>query len=246
MKRRLDESTLRQRRLRERKRREKRMVLAILMVILVISCLVIAGLVIRHKRTRIVMGSDRVQLEPSLSAKGPREVTEMDRPPLDVRLLTVNEYSRPGFSLDQVKGIVVHYTANPGTSAMENRNYFEGLKDSHATKASSHFIIGTEGEIVQCIPCDEWSYASNERNKDTISIECCILDDSGKFTGETYDSLVELVSWLCFRYELTADDLLRHYDVTGKNCPKYFVEHEEEWESFLEDVTIYMENKTNE
>lgn len=179
-------------------------------------------------------------------ANQPREVTEMDRPPLDVQLLTVNEYSRPGIVLEQVNGIVVHYTANPGTSAQDNRNYFEGLKDSHTTKASSHFIIGLDGEIIQCIPCSEWAYASNERNEDTISIECCIPDESGAFTQRTYDSLVELVSWLCFRYGLKEGDLLRHYDITEKNCPKYYVEHEDAWESFLEDVNTYMEKKANE
>lgn len=170
----------------------------------------------------------------------------MERPPLDVQLLTVNEYSRPGIPLEQVNGLVIHYTANPGTSAKDNRDYFEGLKNSHVTKASSHFIIGLDGEIVQCIPCNEWAYASNERNEDTISIECCIPDESGEFTRQTYDSLVELVSWLCFRYSLTEEDLLRHYDITGKNCPKYYVEHEDAWNTFREDVKIYMEKKVNE
>lgn len=176
---------------------------------------------------------------------GAREVTEMERPPLDVQLLTVNEYSRPGITLEAVNGIVIHYTANPGTSAFDNRNYFENLKTSHTTKASSHFIIGLEGEIVQCIPCSEWAYASNERNGDTISIECCIPDESGKFTDQTYASLVELVSWLCFRYSLDETDLLRHYDITGKNCPKYFVEQPQAWDDFCGDVKAYMEKKAN-
>ena len=217
-----------------------------LLVILLVSCLFAGWLIRRHHRAQIIMGSERVQLDRSPSAGQPREVTEMERPPLDVQLLTINEYSRPGIPLEQVNGIVIHYTANPGTSAKDNRDYFEGLKDSHATKASSHFIIGLAGEIVQCIPCNEWSYASNERNGDTISIECCIPDESGQFTQQTYDSLVELVSWLCFRYGLTEEDLLRHYDITGKNCPKYYVEHEDAWDIFREDVKIYMEKKANE
>ena len=58
------------------------------------------------------------------------------------QLLTVNAFSRPGTELEEVNGVVIHYTANPGTTAMQNRNYFEGLKDSKSTKASSHFIIG--------------------------------------------------------------------------------------------------------
>ena len=47
------------------------------------------------------------------------------RPDLDVELLTVNPYSRPGTALTQVNGIVIHYTANPGATAIANRNYFE-------------------------------------------------------------------------------------------------------------------------
>ena len=111
------------------------------------------------------------------------------RPELDVELLPVNEYSRPGLALKKVRGIVVHYTANPGTTAIQNRNYFAGLEQSHQTKASSHFVIGLDGEIVQCIPCNEIAYASNNRNSDTIAIECCIPDDTGKFNDSTYQSL---------------------------------------------------------
>ena len=56
---------------------------------------------------------------------------EVEAPQIDEQLLTVNEYSRPGIALEEGRGIVVHYTANPGTGAQANRNYFEGLKDSH-------------------------------------------------------------------------------------------------------------------
>lgn len=163
------------------------------------------------------------------------------QPELDVELLTINEYSRPAMALEQVNGIVIHYTANPGTTAIQNRSYFENLAETHETKASSHFVIGLEGEIVQCIPCNEISYASNDRNFDTISIECCIEDETGKFNGNTYDSLVKLTTWLMGRYELSSEDVIRHYDVTGKNCPKYYVEHEDAWDEFKEDLLNYIE-----
>lgn len=162
-------------------------------------------------------------------------------PELDVQLLDINEYSRPGIALEKVNGIVIHYTANPGTSAEQNRDYFNGLANSKKTKASSHFVIGLDGEIVQCIPCNEIAYASNDRNSDTISIECCIEDDSGKFNEDTYKSLVELTTWLMGRYDLDEEDVIRHYDVTGKNCPKYYVEHEDAWETFKTDLTDYIE-----
>lgn len=158
------------------------------------------------------------------------------RPDIDVELLTPNEYSRPGIATDKITGIVVHYTANPGASARNNRDYFEGLKDSHVTKASSNFVVGLEGEIIQCVPTWEVAYASNSRNTDTVSIECCHPDETGKFNDATYHSMVELCAWLCLKFDLNEEDVIRHYDVTGKNCPKYFVEHEDAWVQFKSDV----------
>lgn len=162
-------------------------------------------------------------------------------PKLNVDLLSVNEYSRPGITLAQVRGIVIHYTANPGSSAKANRDYFEGLKEAQTTKASSHFIIGLDGEIIQCIPSTEISYASNDRNKDTLSIECCHPDETGQFNASTYQSMVDLTGWLCQRFGLTSQDVIRHYDVTGKLCPKYFVEHADAWEQFRADVDAKIE-----
>ncbi len=167
---------------------------------------------------------------------------DASKPEIDVELLTVNPYSRPGIETDKIQGIVVHYTANPRSTAMENRNYFEGLKDSHVTKTSSNFIVGLEGEIVQCVPTWEVAYASNDRNKDTVSVECCHPDETGEFTEETYCSMVQLCAWLCMKFGLDEQDVIRHYDVTGKNCPKYFVEHENAWKEFKKDIHNALEN----
>lgn len=158
------------------------------------------------------------------------------KPKIDVELLTINEYSRPGTQTGKIRGIVIHYTANPGSTAMQNRNYFEGLKDSKKTKASSHFVVGLRGEIVQCIPTWEVAYASNERNSDTVSIETCHPTADGSYTEETYQSMIELTAWLCKKFDLTEEDVIRHYDITGKNCPKYFVENETAWTEFQQQV----------
>lgn len=156
--------------------------------------------------------------------------------------LTVNEYSRPGDKLEKINGVVVHYVGNPGTSAQNNRNYFENLKDTHERSASSHYIIGLEGEILQCIPLDEIAYASNNRNSDTIAIECCHPDSTGEFNSYTYESLVKLTAALCKSYGLNPlTDVIRHYDVSGKECPVYYVENENEWRYFLLQVISEME-----
>lgn len=173
----------------------------------------------------------------------PPEVPQSELPQINIqqKLLKKNQYSRPGKALRKVRGIVVHYTANPGTDAVANRNYFNNLEEINKDRekkiyASSHFVIGLEGQIVQCIPLDEIAYASNDRNSDTISIECCHPDKSGEFNKATLTALKELVTYLCIKYHLSTEDIIRHYDVTGKLCPLYFVEHEDEWNSFKEEI----------
>lgn len=167
-------------------------------------------------------------------------------PPIDVQLLTENPYSRPGIPITAINGIVIHYTANPGSSAIDNRNYFENLKDRQDNQVSSHFVIGTEGEIVQCIPSSEIAYASNSRNDDTLSIECCHPDETGQFTDATYQSLVELVGWLCKRFDINVDNVIRHYDVTGKECPRYFVQNPDAWTQLKADIQAQIDKLKQE
>ena len=151
--------------------------------------------------------------------------------------LTENPWSRPGTELERVRGIVIHYVGNPGTSAAANRSYFEGLGDGHLEiYASAHIIVGLEGEVLQCIPLTEWAYASNARNEDTLSIEVCHPDETGEFSPVTYARVVELTAFLCGAFDLTTKDVLRHYDVSGKDCPKYYVENEDAWQRLLTDV----------
>ena len=173
------------RRINRRKQRNRRLML---------FGLVLLGIIFAIGVIKIMTGKIQEAKLEKLQAQVTQENGSfIGAPPFDVNLLDVNEYSRPGIPLKKIKGVVVHYTANPGSTAAENRNYFEGLKDSHETKVSSHFVIGIEGEIVQCIPSSEIAYASNSRNDDTLSIECCHKDETGEFTQATYDSLVKLV-----------------------------------------------------
>ena len=159
--------------------------------------------------------------------------------------LTVNPYSRPGEPLEKINGVVIHYVGNPGTTAHANRNYFESLASGlENTYASSHFIVGLEGEVIQCVPLTEIAYASNTRNGDTVSIEVCHPDETGQFSPVTYDRTVELTAWLCREFRLDpSQDVIRHYDVTGKECPRYYVEHPEAWDDFRADVASEMKRQ---
>lgn len=191
-----------------------------------------------------------MQEEPVVKASPSKETSNLDnllpvvgdtekKPQIREDFLTISEYNRPGTKLESVKNIFVHYTANPRTSAAQNRSYFENLGQTHERAASAHFIIGYEGEIVQCIPLEEEAYAVMGRNGDSISIECCYLEKDGSFTQETYDSLIEMLAWLIDQYDLEPQDILRHYDCGGKKCPLYYVEHEDAWRKLLDDVAHY-------
>lgn len=148
-------------------------------------------------------------------------------------LLTPSEYTRPQTKIKPT-AIAWHYVGNPNTTAIANRNYFESLKDSRKTKASSHYIIGLEGEIIQCIPDLEKSFCTNNANDYTISVECCHPDNTGRFTEETYRSMVWLGKYLMQKHGIKNN--IRHYDVTGKTCPKWFVDNPEEWEKFKKEL----------
>lgn len=153
-------------------------------------------------------------------------------------LLPVNEYSRPGDALPQVNGVVVHYVGNPGTTAEQNRSYFANLAQTGETWASSHFIIGIDGTVIQCVPLNEIAYCSTVRNADTISIECCHQDEEGQFSPETMDSLIRLLDWLIDTYDLQREDVIRHYDIAGKECPIYYVRHPEAWDGLLDSLNF--------
>ncbi|HIW74309.1 MAG TPA: peptidoglycan recognition protein family protein [Firmicutes bacterium] len=145
-----------------------------------------------------------------------------------------NADARLGIPLTEVKDLAVHYVGNPGSSAAGNRNYF----NTEGVDVCSHFIVGLEGEVIQCLPLNEQSVATNQRNRDTISIEVCHPDETGEFSEVTYASLVRLAAWLCRQFGLTQENLIRHYDVSGKLCPLYYVQHEDAWEKLKQDVGV--------
>ena len=153
-------------------------------------------------------------------------------------------HNRPYTKRTVTDAIAIHWVANPGTSAMANRGYFQNT----TTEVSSNFIIGLVGEIIRCIPEDEVSWCTNQANSHTVSIECCHPDWTGEFNDATYKSMVELTAYLCKKYSLNPlnGGVIRHFDVTGKDCPKWFVPAShggtdtndcKHWHQFIRDVS---------
>lgn len=219
-----DEYIRRKRELRAKRKRKKRRLRRIkifvrfLLLFLIVALVVVTAVFVAKK----VLRKSAVEKAESV------EVPDW----IDVQFLDKGNPSRSGELLDGINDIVVHYVGNPGTTAQQNHDYYNNMQSN----VSSHFVIGLDGEIIQCIPLNEKSAASNDRNHDTISIEVCHPDEDGQFTDASYKSLVKLVDWLMKEFHLTKDHVIRHYDVTGKECPRFYVRNPEAWENFLNDL----------
>ena len=161
--------------------------------------------------------------------------------------LTPNQYSRPCTKRTRTTKVAVHYVGNPNTSALANRNYFENCKDTHKY-VSSNYIVGLIGEVICCVPDEEIAYCTNQANSYSVSIEVCHPKKDGVFADCTYVSLCELCAMLLKKYKLAVDDLIRHADVTGKQCPLCWVKTKYQseavatarWNRFKQDVQTVM------
>ncbi|MBM5706339.1 N-acetylmuramoyl-L-alanine amidase [Listeria ivanovii] len=179
-------------------------------------------------------------------------------PVLKNNYIIKNKYSRPGLKLLGVKKIVMHYTANPGASADNHKRYFGSLSGRYA---SAHIFVDDK-ESICIIPLNEVAYHANEKackiaalkatasyyhggnaNLTSIGVEMCI-DKKGKITTSTFNRAVDVVAELCKTYKLKASDIIRHYDVTGKNCPAPWVSKSSELTRFRNAVNAKMNSKS--
>lgn len=127
-----------------------------------------------------------------------------------------------------VQYIVVHYTANKGDTARNNADYFA----REETKTSAHYFVD-EKEVWQSVKDEDTAYHCGAktykhplcRNYNSIGVEMCIWDKGGKVRPGTVEKAAEVVRGLMARYNVPLERVLRHYDVTGKNCPLPMVEN---------------------
>lgn len=148
------------------------------------------------------------------------------------KLIPKGQYNRPGTKSDP-KRICIHYTGDAGASAERLALFFTA---NSAAKTSSQYVVGMEGEIIRCVPDDEIAYGASGKNGGTIHIEVCHPDKTGKFTEKSIAALAELVPYLMRLHGIGEDNVVRHYDLTGKHCPLYYVD-ETRWAALHERIT---------
>lgn len=152
------------------------------------------------------------------------------------------------------KYIVIHFTANNGDTALGNCKYFCDVNRN----ASAHYFID-ENSVYQCVKdsdmawhCGAKSYKHPYcRNSNSLGVELCSRKDSKGnyyFKDKTVDNAVELVKMLMTKYNVPIANVIRHYDVTGKNCPAPFVRDNKAWQEFksrLEEQVVKQNIKIN-
>lgn len=130
-----------------------------------------------------------------------------------------------------IKYIVIHYTAGVTSkkgSAVNTANYF----NKETTKASADFIVDDETVVQYNSDIRNqytWHAGDSKMNKQSIGIEICSNNRTGKmtvpndpnyyFTEESLTNAVELVKKLMKEYNIPIENVIRHYDVTHKLCP---------------------------
>ncbi|WP_176525746.1 N-acetylmuramoyl-L-alanine amidase [Bacillus sp. AFS001701] len=183
-----------------------------------------------------------------------------------------NKYTRPGILLRDVNKIVLHWTANFGASAKRHVTYFgvtlpaqsklAEQKGKKGTYASAH-IFGDKNESVCIIPLNEVAYHANDvqkHNEDgsayrgikeiapnanfyTLGYEMCVEED-GTIHLDTIKRAISDIAALCKIYKLSEKDIVRHYDVTDKDCPEPFVKEEKLFEDFKKQVALVLNPPT--
>ena len=143
----------------------------------------------------------------------------------------------------KIKYIVIHYTGNDGDKAKNNCNYFK----NNVVKASAHYFVDDNGAI-QSVPDHFTAYSVGGKkyaytnpitynkcvNSNSLSIELCDVHKNGvyDFSSKTIENAVNLTKELMRKYNVPIENVIRHYDVVGKVCPKPFVDNTEAWNNF--------------
>ena len=141
-------------------------------------------------------------------------------------------------NLTVVDWIVIHYTENWGDTAANNATYF--AREALKSPASAHFFVD-ETEIWASVPLGKSAYHCGSshgykhpgcRNMNSIGVEICMNATDGSIRHESIRHAQRLVRALMAQFDIPVSHVLRHYDVTGKNCPAPMVKDPALWEKF--------------
>ncbi len=153
----------------------------------------------------------------------------------------ISPYNFSVVSGRKIKYIVIHYVGAVST-AENNASYYANNKLS----ASAHYFAD-ENEIWQSVEeynsawhcggglqgANGHTYYGICKNSNSIGIEMCCKKKNGKwyFEQETVENTVKLTKHLMKKYNIPIENVIRHFDVTGKNCPEPYVD-ESKWKEF--------------
>lgn len=130
-------------------------------------------------------------------------------------------------STGSIKFIVMHYTGNDGDTDENNGKYFA----NNVVSASAHYFVDDDS-ITQSVPDDHvaWHCGGKTykhpqcRNANSIGVEICDDVKNGTIypSAKTITNALNLVEHLMKKYSIPKENVIRHYDVTGKLCPAYW------------------------
>jgi len=128
--------------------------------------------------------------------------------------------------------ITIHSTGNPSSTARNERAWL--TNPSNNRQASWHIVVD-EKEAIEAIPLNEvaWHAGNSTGNRTSIGIEICESGDRVKTLGNA----VKLTAKLLKERGWGMDKLRRHYDWSGKICPRILQPDDwAGWEQFKRDV----------
>ena len=150
------------------------------------------------------------------------------------KLIKFNYSSRVGI---KIKYIVIHDTGNPrkGSGANNHYIYFNGGNRN----ASAHYFVD-DIEIIQTVEdansawhCGDGKGIYGITNRNSIGIEICINEDSNFEIAK--DKTIELIRHLMDKHSIQKENVVRHYDVSRKVCPKSMSDNGwREWTQFYD------------
>lgn len=144
-------------------------------------------------------------------------------------------------SASRIKYIVIHYTGNQGDTAENNADYYS----REIVKASAHYFVDDK-TVWQSVPDTKIAYAvggtkyryskggnmyGKVTNSNSISIELCGTGPERTASEATMENAAALTREIMQRYSIPLENVYRHYDVTGKECPAWAVD-ENVWARF--------------